>query len=606
AHLLLFVFMLPFLVTIRSVARSLQRLFLNAIFSSHEASVLANRFDAALSNLPNGLSMFDEAGRLVVANPRWAQYLNVDPKIVRFGWTLEKMVAEYIARGSVSAEQGEAAMAMLGSPSPGLHAEKRNGVAIADRIFNITSERLANGGFLTMLEDITAQFEANARLAHMARFDALTGLPNRMSLQERIDAVLKAQRKDDPFAILFVDVDNFKHVNDTLGHAVGDALLFEVADRISAQLRAQDVVARFAGDEFVVLQRNCASPDEAAALANRVIETLGQPYTIDDHEIVAGASIGIALAPRDGMTVEMLFKKADMALYRAKASGRNAFSFFEDEMDMRAQARRAIEIDMRAALKANAFEPFFQPLYNIKTNNVTVCEALVRWSHPQKGMISPGAFIPLAEENGMIVEIGAQVLRKACAECKQWPDHVNVSVNISPVQIKRSDVVDLVARTLQDIGLDADRLEIEITESALLHDMEFTVSVLERLRKMGVRIALDDFGTGYSSLSHLRNLPLNKVKIDRAFLANIETDIKAQNLLRGMSQLSADLGMTVVIEGVETFQQLQFISSAGIVDEVQGFLFSMPVPASVTRKLLREPTVMPARMPSHSPRRAIA
>lgn len=588
-HLIMAFFILPFMTAVNQTTNTLRHLFLNAILTSHEARVLANRFDAALSNLPHGISMFDEQGRLVVFNSRWAQFMNVDPGIGRFGWSLGDMIDECIALGNISAEQRDMLLETLGAPPAGQPIGRRTGIAIAERIFDISSERLDNGGFLTLLDDVTAKAEAQARLAHMTRYDLLTGLPNRAFFQEHVETILRGQRKDDAFAILFIDVDNFKDVNDTLGHSIGDALLFEVAHRIGAQLRALDVVARFSGDEFVILQRNCTSESEAATLAKRIIDALAEACVVDGNEILVSASIGIAIAPRDGSSADMLFKKADMALSRAKSGGRKIFEFFDDAMDARAQSRRALELDMRAAIKQDNFAVFFQPLYNIRRNTVTVCEALARWPHPEKGMIPPNVFIPLAEENGMIVEIGEQILRKACQECAQWPSNVNVAVNLSPVQLRRTDVVEMIARTLKETGLAPHRLEIEITESALLHDMEATVEVLHRLRRMGARTALDDFGTGYSSLSHLQNLPLNKVKIDRSFLRNIETDQRAEKLLRSVTQLSADLGMTVVIEGVETFDQLAILSANGSVDEVQGYLFSPPSAAHVVRALLKEP-----------------
>lgn len=582
-------FMAPFVFGVTRNATKLRQLFFNAIFSSHEAGVLANRFDTALSNLPHGISMFDENGNLVVSNRRWSQFMGLDASVPRFGWPLSRMVDELQAAGIVPASDHGTVYSMLGPPLVGQESAKRTGIAIGGHIFDISTQRLANGGFLTLLDDVTAKAEAQARLAHITRYDILTGLPNRAFFQEHVEAILRGNRKDDCFAILFVDVDNFKSVNDTLGHAIGDALLFEVAHRISAQLRGDDMVARFGGDEFVILQRYCTTEKDASTFAQRIIDALAEPCAIDGHEIVVSASAGIALAPRDGISADTLFKKADMALSSAKAGGRKIFEFFQLEMDEQAQTRRALELDMRTAIKNDAFEVFYQPLYNIRRNTVTVCEALARWPHPQKGMISPGLFVPIAEENGLIVEIGAQILHKACTECAQWPSNVNVAVNLSPVQLRRSDVVEMIARTLRETGLVPHRLEVEITESALLHDMEATVEVLHRLRKMGVRTALDDFGTGYSSLSHLQNLPLNKVKIDRSFLRDIETDQRAQKLLRSVTQLSADLGMTVVIEGVETFDQLALLSANGAVDEVQGYLFSPPSPNTVVRALLKEP-----------------
>ena len=604
-NLLMACFILPFMIAVRRTTTTLRQLFFNAIYASHEASVLANRFDAALTNLPHGMSMFDEHGRLVVSNSRWSHFLGLDPAKSRFGWTLANVIDEQIREGIIPADQREMLIEALGPPPAGHLTGRRNDIVIGGRIFELSSERLANGGFLTLLDDVTAKAEAQARLAHITRYDILTGLPNRAFFQEHVETVLRGQRKDDPFAILFVDVDNFKDVNDTLGHAVGDALLFEVAHRIGAQLRALDIVARFSGDEFVILQRHCALENDAASLATRIIDALAEPCAIDGQEVIISASVGIALAPRDGVTIDMLFKKADMALSRAKAGGRKIYEFFQDAMDERAQTRRALELDMRVAIKQDLFTVFFQPLYNIRRNTVSVCEALARWPHPEKGMIPPGVFIPLAEENGMIVEIGTQILHKACSECAQWPSNVNVAVNLSPVQLRRSDVVEMIARTLKETGLAPHRLEIEITESALLHDMDATVEVLHRLRRMGVRTALDDFGTGYSSLSHLQNLPLNKVKIDRSFLRDIETDSRAQKLLRSVTQLSADLGMTVVIEGVETFDQLAILSANGSVDEVQGYLFSPPSPAHVVRALLKEPDYGFDKMPEHRLRRVV-
>jgi predicted signal transduction protein with EAL and GGDEF domain len=346
-------------------------------------------------------------------------------------------------------------------------------------------------------------------------------------------------------------------------------------------------VARLGGDEFVIVQSPLRRSDQAATLAKRVVNLLNQTFDIDGHQVIVGASIGIAIAPRDGIDADTLLKNADMALYRAKADGRSTWRFFEKDMDIEAQARRILELDLRNALASGAFEVYYQPLVNLRSQTITGFEALLRWSHPQRGMVSPAEFIPVAEEMGVIIEIGHLVLQRACLECMKWPGDIQVAVNISSTQFKRGDVAKAVRDALAISGLPATRLEIEITETTLLQDTQSTRLALETLRNMGVRISLDDFGTGYSSLSYLHNFPLDKVKIDRSFLKGVGTSERSLTLLRGVARLSSELGMTVVMEGVETEEQLALISAELGVDEVQGYLFSPAVPSrDVSRMLL--------------------
>jgi len=359
-----------------------------------------------------------------------------------------------------------------------------------------------------------------------------------------------------------------------------------VADRLRKIVRETDFVARFAGDEFVVLQSPVKRSEETESLARRIVEVLSEGYDLEGHAVVIGASVGIAMAPQDGTDADSLLKNADMALYRSKSEGRGAWRFFEREMDVKAQARRSLEADLRNALVNDCFEVYYQPLINLKTKRISTCEALLRWPHPERGMISPAEFIPIAEETGLIVELGDWVLRRACGECRKWPSEVRVAVNLSPIQFRRANVIQTVQKALDASGLPANRLELEITESVLIQDTDGTRAALRQLKELGVRISLDDFGTGYSSLSYLHSFPLDKVKIDRSFLQGIGASERSQTLLYGVARLSAQLGLAVAVEGVETEEELAIIGRGPGVDEVQGFLFGPAIPSRAIRKLL--------------------
>jgi diguanylate cyclase (GGDEF)-like protein len=394
----------------------------------------------------------------------------------------------------------------------------------------------------------------------------------------------------------FIDLDQFKQVNDTLGHPLGDELLCAVADRLREVVRESDIVARFGGDEFVVLQCPVNHPKEAATLAARMVETLGEAFTIGGQQIVIGASIGIAMAPRDGGNPDLLLKNADMALYRAKADGRGAWRFFEPAMDVIVQARRSLQLDLRSALANGALKVYYQPVYNLHTKRFSGCEALLRWPHPERGMVPPAQFISLAEEMGLISEIGSMVLREACREAAGWPEDIHVAVNLSPIQFRRSNVASVISAALAESKLPAHRLEIEITESVFLQDTEATRVCLDQLQEIGVRISLDDFGTGYSSLSYLHSFPLDKVKIDRSFLQGISRSNRSLTLLRGVARLSAELDMSVVVEGVETEEQLALVAREKSVEEVQGFLFGPALPSCDIRRLLQASPVRGERV----------
>ncbi len=451
----------------------------------------------------------------------------------------------------------------------------------------LTFQPMKDGGSVMLVEDITERRSAEAKINHLARYDALTGLPNRTFFHDQMELTLaKIRRSKESCAVLFIDLDQFKQINDTMGHPFGDELLCAVAERLRGIARDSDVVARFGGDEFIILQSPIKRPEEAASLARRVVEVLGETFDIGCHQVVIGASIGIAVAPQDGIDADLLLKNADMALYRTKSEGRGAWRFFEREMDVKAQARRSLEIDLRNAVATDAFKVYYQPLFNLRTKRISTCEALLRWPHPERGMVSPAEFIPIAEEMGLIVEIGNRVLHRACAECTQWPAAVKVAVNLSPIQFRRGNVIEAVRAALESSGLPANRLEVEITESVLVQDTEAARAVLQELRDLGVCISLDDFGTGYSSLSYLHSFPLDKVKIDRSFLHGVCTNDRSLTLLHGVARLSAELGMSVTMEGVETDEELALIMREPSIDEAQGFLFSPAIPGSTIRKLL--------------------
>jgi diguanylate cyclase (GGDEF)-like protein/PAS domain S-box-containing protein len=431
---------------------------------------------------------------------------------------------------------------------------------------------------LLALMDITERKRAEARLAFMAQHDGLTGLPNRNLLRQQMDdMLLHTRRSAEKLAVLVLGLDNFKAVNDTLGHGLGDKLLRGVAKRLRSTLREEDAVARLNSDEFAILQGGVARPEDAVLLAKRLLEAIADPYLLDGHSVVIGASIGIAMSPGDGDDSEKLLKSADMALSRAKADFRGTFSFFESEMDARAQSRRKIEIDLRDAIQNSQLQPHYQPLVDLSTGRITGFEALVRWPHPERGMISPGEFIPVAEETGLINPLGGLMLRRACMDAAQWPDDVRVAVNLSPLQFRTGNLLASVMDALKQSGLPARRLELEITETLLLEKSSQVLATLHALRALGVRISMDDFGTGYSSLSYLRSFPFDKIKIDQSFVRDLGSNRDAQAIVRSIISLGMGLGVTITAEGVESEAELSCLRTEGC-HEGQGFLFSRARP----------------------------
>ncbi|MCF4126015.1 putative bifunctional diguanylate cyclase/phosphodiesterase [Methylobacterium sp. SyP6R] len=463
---------------------------------------------------------------------------------------------------------------------PSQRHRRRDGSLIDVEVFSGPIPFEGRRATLTACVDVTEQRRAEQRIAHMAHHDALTGLPNRVLFHERL---AEAAASGTGLGLLCLDLDHFKLVNDTLGHPAGDALLREVAERLRACLGPDGLVARLGGDEFAILSP--ARRDVLLALADRIVAALGRPFALDGQDVTIGASIGIALAPEHGDDPDGLLRKADTALYAAKADGRRTRRLFEPAMDAALQNRRALERDLRAAIAAEALEVHYQPLVDARSLAATGCEALLRWRHPERGFVSPGAFIPVAEETGLIAPLGEWVLRQACREAAGWPAGIRVAVNLSPAQFRTPDLVGTVARALAESGLDPSRLELEITEQVMLEETTANLAVLHRLRALGVRIAIDDFGTGYASLSYLQAFPFDKIKIDRSFTAALGREATAMAIVQAVIGLGASLGITTLAEGVETEAQLAILRGCGC-GEVQGFLFGRPVPAAEIRRLV--------------------
>ena len=541
------------------------------------------RFDAALNNMPHGLAMYDGAQRLVVSNRRYAEMYGMTADQAQSGTPLRQIIEQRIANGLYAEPRSEEYVREYLAPATTSSVriqELNDGRSIV-----ISRQAMADGGWVITHEDITERRRAESQIAHMAMHDALTDLPNRVMLRETLEHAISRVKRGEVVALHYIDLDHFKAVNDTLGHLVGDELLKAVADRLRGCVREVDTVARLGGDEFAVIEMALAQPNDAALLAQRLQDAVKAPYLIDGNQVIIDSSIGIALSPDDGTTVEELLKNADLAAYAAKADGRGTFRFFEAEMDRRIKERRSMELDLRTALNDAEFRLHYQPIVNLQTGEITSFEALIRWQHPQRGLVAPGDFIPLAEELGLIVPIGEWVINRACADAVTWADHIKVAVNLSPVQLINKGLVEAVVRALARSGLPARRLEFEITETVLMQNTTVTLATMHRLRALGIHFSMDDFGTGYSSLSYLRAFPFDKIKIDRSFVQDITGEKNSLAIIRGVTSLAASLNMITTIEGVETAEQLDHVRPLGCA-EIQGYLFSPPKALEEISRLL--------------------
>ena len=541
------------------------------------------RLDAAVNNISIGLCMMDARGRLVICNEPYARIYNLPIQLLKPGSQLEDILSHLFDEGMSTGGTKEDYIAwrrdVIARREYGKNIHELN-----NRTILMQHHPMKDGGWVSTHEDITEQRQAEARIQHLARHDALTDLPNRIEFLEQMARVEAGLNRGEQAAVLYIDLDHFKAVNDTLGHAVGDEVIKQAAVRLWGTTRETDLLARLGGDEFALLLRPVEGGELAAKVADRIVKAMRAPMNIGGQQIEIGASVGIAVGPGDGTSTDQLVKNADLALYKAKSEGRSTYHFFETGMDAELQQRRSIEAGLRMAMQREELRLMFQPLLGLEENRVTCVEALLRWDHDDR-TISPVEFVPVAEETGLIVPIGEWVLHEACRAAAAWPGDVRVAVNLSPVQFRHKDLVGQVKAALLAAKLEPTRLELEITESLLLTENESTIVALHELRGMGVRISMDDFGTGYSSLSYLRSFPFDKIKIDRSFMADLTTRADSQAIIKAVIGLGQSLGMSTTAEGVETEEQLAMVREHGA-SEVQGFLFSPPLQPAALANLL--------------------
>ncbi len=541
------------------------------------------RFDVMLNNMSQGVCFFDDQQKLILANRRFAEIYGLPLAFITPGTSLAAIAAARIT-ANTSPNMSPDEYTILRERAEELNRPSDTMVELCSgQVISIHHRSMGHSGWVATHEDITERRLVEEQIVFMARHDPLTGLPNRQRFHECMIDATATQQEGEHVAVLCLDLDRFKAVNDTFGHPIGDALLCAVAERLSGCIRKQDLVVRLGGDEFAIVQVAAEQPYRARALAHRIIDVLGQPFDLGDNQVVIGVSVGIALG-QVGADADLLLKNADLALYRAKADGRGNCCMFRPELREVMHTRSAMEADLRIALAEHQFELFFQPLLDAKTETICSVEALLRWRHPVRGLVSPIEFIPLAEEIGLIVPLGEWVLRHACHRAMSWPRSVKVAVNLSAVQF-RSDLVAATRDALASSGLEPSRLELEITESVLLQNSEATLKTLHELRDLGVRVGLDDFGTGYSSLSYLRSFPFDKMKIDKSFVRDLGQERDSLAIIRAAIYLARELGISVTAEGVETVEQFERLKAEGC-REVQGFLFSAPVPATELARLL--------------------
>ena len=580
--------LVPLCFFIYGSASRLRNILLSQIAFRTESERIANQFDFAINNMSHGMCMVSAEKRLLVSNAKFSEFLSLKRERPITNIRLEAVTRLAKQRGAVPQEALDGLLKAFDAATAAGCSQLLEFETANQSFYEATITPNSRGGWVVVVQDVTAKRNADRAIDRMAHFDSVTNLRNRRSFELALAEVLASTQSGDVGVdVMFLDLDDFKQVNDSLGHRTGDKLLVEIASRLGALIGPRDLVARWGGDEFVILHHHDPGQLETHDLAKRIIDEINRAVVIDGSEVIVGASIGSASAPGDGLSPDALLSKADIALYAAKAEGRRSWRAFEQEMDAKIQIRRLIELELRAAVATDQIEVYFQPIVSVATRQIVGFEALARWRSALLGPVSPAEFIPIVEEIGLMEEMGEAMLRRACKACAGWPDEVSVSVNLSSTQFRSGNLENTILSALAAAQLAPERLDLEITESTLLEDRGDTRRTLQSLRTQGMRVSLDDFGTGYSSLSYLLSFPLDRIKIDRSFTMGLGIQERASVLVEGVSSMSRKLGMSVLIEGVETAKQLRMIEALGTISEAQGYLFSRPVPEKDVVGLLR-------------------
>jgi diguanylate cyclase (GGDEF)-like protein len=546
-----------------------------------ELELMNTRFSSALDNMAQGLCMFDGDQRLTVWNDRYVELLSMPAHLLKVGTPLHEILASRVATGMRRTPDDPAVKTKVRELLALSPDASRTDELLDGKIVMLTRQPMAGGGWVTLIEDITERRRAEAEIVHLARHDVLTGLANRAEFNARLEeASRRLKRNGGNLTVMMIDLDRFKAVNDTLGHLAGDQLLSEVARRLQSTVRDTDVLARLGGDEFAIIQEGGADQREGAvALALRIIAAISVPFDLNGQQVEVGTSIGIALAPENGLEPDELLKRADLALYSVKSSGRNDFCLFRNEMLEIVNTQQSAERELREAIAQGQFELHYQPVVDVKTRELCGVETLVRWRHPDKGMIAPDHFIPLAESTGLIVPLGEWILNQACADAANWPADVKVAVNISAIQFKKGNLFEVILSALVTTGLQPERLELEVTETSLLENQDAHLTTIRQLKNLGLSIALDDFGTGFSSINYLTIFPFDKIKIDKSFTKGILSRADCKAVVACSLALAKGLGIVTTVEGIETEEQFEYMRDAGV-ELAQGYLFGKPVPIS--------------------------
>ncbi|MBV8797967.1 MAG: EAL domain-containing protein [Hyphomicrobiales bacterium] len=581
--------LVPLCIFIYGSASRLRNILMSEIAFRNESERIANQFDFAINNMSHGMCMVSAEKRILVSNAKFSEFLALERARPISNVRFEALMRLAKRRAGVPQEAIVGLFNAFDAAAAAGRSQSLEFETASQSFYEVTITPNSRGGWVVVVQDVTAKRNADRAIDRMAHFDSVTNLRNRRSFELALaEALSSTQSGGAGIDVMFLDLDDFKQVNDSLGHRTGDKLLVEIASRLHAIIGPRDVVARWGGDEFVILHHHAPGQLETHDLAKRIIDEINRAVVIDGAEVIVGASIGSASAPDDGLSPDALLSKADIALYAAKADGRRVWRAFEQEMDAKIQIRRLIELELRAAVATDAIEVYFQPIVSVATRQIVGFEALARWRSALLGPVSPAEFIPIVEEIGLMEEMGAAMLRRACKACAGWPEEINVSVNLSSTQFRSGQLEKTILSALKAANLAPERLDLEITESILLEDRGDTRRTLQDLRAQGLRVSLDDFGTGYSSLSYLLSFPLDRIKIDRSFTMGLGIQERASVLVEGVSAMSRRLGMSVLIEGVETPKQLRMIESLGTIAEAQGYLFSRPVPEKDVAKLLRQ------------------